>query len=85
MNTEMITADFFSDSQSVLLHGDCIEKLKVIPAQSVNLLLTDPPYNLGLFMKGRGTNMGKLRENHFAVSGWDQLGTEGTGIYTLAS
>ena len=76
MNTEMTTKDFFSDAKSVLLNGDCIEKMKAIPAQSVNLLLTDPPYNLGLFMKGRGTNMGKLRENHFAVSGWDQLGTD---------
>lgn len=67
---------FFDNANAVLLNGDCIEKLKVIPAQAVSLLLTDPPYNLGLFMKGRGTNMGKLRENHFAVSGWDQLGTE---------
>ena len=56
-----------------LMKGDCIEKIQVIPDESIDLLLTDPPYNLGLFMKGRGTNMGKLRENHFAVSGWDQL------------
>lgn len=59
----------------LLLNGDCLEKMLGIPDGSVSLLLTDPPYNLGLFMKGRGTNMGKLRENHFAVSGWDQLET----------
>lgn len=58
-----------------LTMGDCIDKLKVIPDKSIDLLLTDPPYNLGLFMKSRGTNMGKLRKNHFAVSGWDQLST----------
>ena len=56
-----------------LMRGDCIDKLKDISDKSIDLLLTDPPYNLGLFMKSRGTNMGKLRENHFAVSGWDQL------------
>ena len=60
----------------LLMNGDCIEMMSCIPDQSVNLLLTDPPYNLGLFMKGRGTNMGKLRVNHFAVSSWDQLVTE---------
>lgn len=56
-----------------LTEGDCIEKMQAISDESIDLLLTDPPYNLGLFMKDRGTNMGKLRENHFAVSGWDQL------------
>ena len=59
----------------ILFNGDCAQKMKKIPPSSVDLLLTDPPYNLGLFMKGRGTNMGKLRENHFAVSAWDQLET----------
>lgn len=60
----------------VLLQGDCLEQMRKIPDDSVSLILTDPPYNLGLFMKHRGTNMGKLRENHFAVSGWDQLETK---------
>ena len=58
-----------------IMNGDCIEKMTSIPDNSIDLLLTDPPYNLGLFMKSRGTNMGKLRENHFAVSCWDQLST----------
>lgn len=66
---------FVADNDSLLLNGDCVEKMGIIPDSSVSLLLTDPPYNLGLFMKSRGTNMGKLRENHFAISGWDQLET----------
>lgn len=56
-----------------LYNADCESALPTLQQASVDLLLTDPPYNLGLFMKSRGTNMGKLRENHFAVSGWDQL------------
>jgi len=59
-----------------LVNSDCEVALPQIEPESVDLLLTDPPYNLGLFMKSRGTNMGKLRENHFAVSGWDQLEVE---------
>ena len=31
-----------------LLHGDCLELMKTIPAQSVDLVLTDPPYNIGV-------------------------------------
>ena len=53
--------------------GSCIELMRSIPDGSVDLVLTDPPYNLGLFMKERGTNMEKLRPNHFAFQGWDDL------------
>ena len=41
--------------------GSCVELMRAIPDESVDLVLTDPPYNLGLFMKERGTNMEKLR------------------------
>lgn len=51
--------------------GDCIKKLGEINDNTVDLVLTDPPYNLGLFMKGRDTNLGALRENHFTASSWD--------------
>ena len=65
----------FEEMINTIQLGDCYELIKNIPDKSIDLLLTDPPYNLGLFMKSRGTNMGKLRKNHFAVSGWDQLST----------
>lgn len=29
-----------------LLHGDCLERMKEIPDGSVDLILTDPPYNI---------------------------------------
>lgn len=51
------------DRPVILMNGDCIRKMQNIPDESIDLLLTDPPYNLGLFMKSRGTNMGRLREN----------------------
>ena len=31
-----------------LYHGDCIEVMKQIPGGSVNLVVTSPPYNVGL-------------------------------------
>lgn len=56
-----------------LANGDCISKMAAIPDNSVDLILTDPPYNLGLFMKKRGTNLKQLRSNHFSGQGWDDL------------
>ena len=35
----------FMDNQTVkLLQGDCLELMKTIPDGSVDLVLTDPPY-----------------------------------------
>lgn len=31
-----------------LYNGDCLETLKSIPDDSVNLVLTDPPYNIAV-------------------------------------
>lgn len=56
--------------------GDALTNIKSLPDNSVDLIITDPPYNLGLFMKKRGTNMNKLRQGHFAAAGWDDLNFE---------
>ena len=53
--------------------GDCIEIMQGMEQSSIDLILTDPPYNLGLFMHRRDTNLKKMRENQFAYSGWDNL------------
>ena len=37
-----------------LLHGDCLEKMKLIETGSVDMILTDPPYELS---KGKGGGM----------------------------
>ena len=56
-----------------VIQEDCLIGMKNIPDKSINLILTDPPYNLGLFMEKRDTNLGALRENHFVASGWDHI------------
>jgi len=53
--------------------GDCVKKMHEINDDVIDLVLTDPPYNLGLFMKKRETNLGALRSNHFAASSWDHI------------
>ena len=57
-----------------LYNNDCLTILKTIEDSIVDLVLTDPPYNLGNFMQERQTNMSKLRGNHFVGTEWDNLG-----------
>lgn len=58
---------------SHLFNGDCIEIMRFIPEGSIDSIITDPPYNIGLFMHERNTNLQKMRENQFAYAGWDNM------------
>jgi DNA modification methylase len=52
-----------------LLHGDCVELLKTIPDNSVDLVLTDPPYLLNVLCGGKINDFGKrelIKNNHIA-------------------
>lgn len=69
----MATRKKIDTNLSHLLCGDCIEEMKSIPDGSVDCVLTDPPYNIGLFMHNRNTNLKKMRENQFAYAGWDNM------------
>ena len=31
-----------------IIHGDCVDELKKLPEDSIDLIITDPPYNVGL-------------------------------------
>ena len=59
-----------------LINDDCLRALQAIPDDSIDLLLTDPPYNLGLFMQKRSTNLKQMRDNYFGAAGWDNLDSE---------
>ncbi len=38
---------FSKDARLVLFNGDCLELLKTIPDNSIKLIVTSPPYNIG--------------------------------------
>ena len=59
--------------ESKIYKQDCLKTMSSLKNESVELILTDPPYNLGLFMRNRDTNINAFRSNHFAGSGWDDL------------
>ena len=42
-----IATRFAPNEQAVVYHGDCLQLLASMPAHSVHLVVTSPPYNLG--------------------------------------
>ncbi len=40
-----------------LILGDCLEVMKDIPGNSIDLVITSPPYNLGIDYNGRDDYM----------------------------
>ena len=60
-------------AETKLYNRNCIDAMKEIEAGTVDLIVTDPPYNLGNFMKNRDTNLQKMRDNFFATAGWDNM------------
>ncbi len=56
-----------------LYNNDCISAMKELENDKINLIVTDPPYNLGNFMKNRDTNLSKMRDNFFGSAGWDDM------------
>jgi len=54
-----------------LYNDDCLDTMKKLPTNSIDLILTDPPYNIGVFMKNRQANLNRMRSNYFDRAGWD--------------
>jgi site-specific DNA-methyltransferase (adenine-specific) len=48
LKEQLISSEYyyFHTDNGVLLCGDCIEIMKKLPKESVDLILTDPPYNI---------------------------------------
>lgn len=64
------------EDERVLLFGDCVQNMKKVSDGSVDLILTDPPYNIGEFMKGRDAGIQRMRDNFFVEAGWDNDGAD---------
>jgi adenine-specific DNA-methyltransferase len=47
-NRDVKIADEFALSESIVVYpGDCLDLLRTIPAESLQLIVTSPPYNIG--------------------------------------
>jgi site-specific DNA-methyltransferase (adenine-specific) len=54
-----MTEPYYSDESVTLYHGDCLEVMADLPEQSVDVVLTDPPYSSG----GRRENARSIRKS----------------------
>ena len=61
---------YFETNLGKLYCGDCIEVMKELEDESINLVLTDPPYNIGDKSKVTKEN-GKILSNHEVWGEWD--------------
>ena len=48
----MVNVNIWSDiADAQVLEGDCLEKMKTIPSNSIDAIITDPPYGIGFMGK----------------------------------
>jgi len=73
---EITESNYFSLYGCELFQGDSLKLIQNIGDEVVDLVITDPPYNLGSHMKSRGSGVHRLRENHFSTESWDNLNDE---------
>ena len=55
---------------------DCLLGMQNIPDNSIDCVITDPPYNLGNLIKNRGYHIQAMRNNSLANADWDNSSAE---------
>ena len=60
-------------SEYDLYQGGCLHKLPLLSDKSIDLVLTDPPYNIAEFASKRGRGLKGLRNNRLVDAQWDKL------------
>ncbi|RLI72245.1 MAG: site-specific DNA-methyltransferase [Candidatus Gerdarchaeota archaeon] len=66
--------NYLKENLNKVIHGDCLEVMKKLPDNSVDLVLTDPPYGIGFgeFNRTNKTKSGeRYKANKYKNSDWD--------------
>lgn len=53
----MIRPPFYSDQLVSIFHDDCLDVMREMESESVDVVITSPPYNMGLVPGGNGRGM----------------------------
>ena len=59
-----------------IFNDDCVQAMKKLPDKSIDCVITDPPYGIGLMTKSRGYNLYSMRPNSFVTADWDNSADE---------
>ena len=49
---------YYSDDYVTIYHADCLEILPKLKRQSANIIITDPPYSVGINSSGKKSSYG---------------------------
>ena len=60
----------FKTKEYTIINGDCMDYFSQIPSKSVDLILTDPPYNIAKYSTGNIELPGRKALNN-DIAGWD--------------
>ena len=72
---------YYEDESVALFCDDCTRVLPLIPANSVDLVLTDPPYNVG---KQYDRHLDEMKEYENWCKQWFEMLLEKTGFVSLS-
>ena len=61
-----MTTPYYEDERVTLYHGDCLDVMRSMPDESVDIVVTSPPYNMGLVPGGNGRGMYRPGANNKA-------------------
>lgn len=74
-----MTAPYYSDDLVTLYHGAALEVLRSLGAESVDITVTSPPYNMGLSPGGNGRGMythTTSKASRFSTEGYTEAGDD---------
>lgn len=75
-----MSTPYHEDAAVRLYHGDCLTVMRSMPDESVDIVVTSPPYNMGLVPGGNGRGMYKTGPNSKSArfrNGYDNSGDDG--------
>jgi site-specific DNA-methyltransferase (adenine-specific) len=71
---------YYAEGLITLHHGDCLEVMAEMPDESIDIVVTSPPYNMGLVPGGNGRGMDRPGANNKAGRVRDGYGAHGDAM-----
>jgi site-specific DNA-methyltransferase (adenine-specific) len=71
---------YYAEGLITLHHGDCLEVMAEMPDESIDIIVTSPPYNMGLVPGGNGRGMYRPGANNKAGRFRDGYGAHGDAM-----
>lgn len=74
-----MTSPYYQDDLVTLYHGDALDVMQTLASESVDIVVTSPPYNMGLTPGGNGRGLYKhttSKASRFTNEGYSEPGDD---------